>query len=142
MKLSLLVATSLLIVAGTSPSLAQDSRVSPAVLAAQEAALPPGELPAWETTRERAFAAQRPAPLPALDRDDDRPPPPAGYRATAEFEPLGAFLVTQGDWSTWGGDPSINMLIDMIIEGTQDGGAGAIVLTDDSVSSFESYLEG
>jgi agmatine/peptidylarginine deiminase len=113
------------------------------VMRAKEAALPEGVLPAWEATWERERARPRgPARAPWITfvvRDGELPPPPdAGYRAVAEFESSGAFLVSQGDWGGWSAD----MLIDMIQEGSVEAGAPAIVLTEDSVASYESYLEG
>ena len=111
----------------------------PAVLAQKEAALPPGVLPAWQTATEVA------PPMPHWTVDPSPPlpiPPPAGFRVPAEFEPVGAFVVTQGDWSDSGWSSDVDMLIDMLNKGTVAAGAGAIVLTKDSVVSYESYLAG
>jgi agmatine/peptidylarginine deiminase len=115
---------------------AQSRHTDSAVLQQKEASLPDGALPAWQSGAERALtpAAAIPdiqGPVPA--------PPVAGYRVPAEFEPVSAFMVTQGDWESWG-DPQ--MLIDMIVEGTAADGAPAIVLTDDTVTGYEAYLEG
>lgn len=65
-------------------------------------------------------------------------PPPAGYRVPAEFEPVAAFMVSQGDW--WGAE--LDMYLSMIEQGTAPKGAGAIVMTSDSPASYESYLKG
>ncbi len=117
----------------------------PAVLSALEQALPPGTLPAWETAAEldqaREAATQRRL-APWVSRVDEGmlPPPPApGYRAPAEFEPVAAFIVTRGDWST-GWNPSIGMFYDMIIQGTVDSGAGALVLCEEDPDSFAAGL--
>ncbi|MDD5309012.1 MAG: agmatine deiminase family protein [Deltaproteobacteria bacterium] len=110
--------------------------VDPSVVRAQEAALPAGVLPAWETTAEKAH---RTPPVPRVTTVDEGllPPPPASpYRVPAEFEPVAAFVVTQGDW---GGDAA--MLYDMIKKGTAAEGAGAIVLTWGTVAGYESTLQ-
>ncbi len=119
----------------------RDARATdPSVTAVLEAALPPGTLPAWETQAERSRPRVRP-PVSPLPSPPPAPPAP-GFRVPAEFEPVAAFLVTEGDWQdgSWGSD--VQMLIDMIERGTTAGGAGAIVMTRGSVASYESYLSG
>ncbi len=107
---------------------------SPEVIRAKERALPRGKLPTWETEAERRTQLVRP-PRVFRNYDGLLPPPPApGYRVPAEFEPVSAFIVSQGDWS------DLTMMIDMLIKGTQVGGARAIVLTRQEVSSFENTL--
>lgn len=131
----LLLATSALFALTISnPVWAQDD-----VRSRKESALPPGVLPAWQMDSEVTAPRPRlrnlpPTPLPLQ--------PPPGFRVPAEFEPVAAFVVSQGDWtdSYWASD--IDMLIEMIQRGTVAGGAGAIVLTEDSTSSFESFLSG
>jgi agmatine/peptidylarginine deiminase len=117
------------------PTAAQHERTADEIMQAKEAALEEGVLPAWETTAERAAARL----LPRVDWIDDGPlppPPDSPYRAPGEFEQVAAFVVT---FSGWGGDSG--MMYDMVREGTQDGGAGAIVLTGGSVSAAEDALE-
>ncbi|HUT77489.1 MAG TPA: agmatine deiminase family protein [Polyangia bacterium] len=117
----------------------------PAVLGALEQALPPGTLPAWETAAEldharEAAKQRRLAPwVSRVDRGPLPPPPTPGYRTPAEFEPVAAFIVTRGDWST-GWNPSIGMFYEMIVEGTADGGAGALVLCEEDPDSFAEGL--
>lgn len=107
-----------------------------AVFRAREAKIAPGKLPAWETEGERTapkvprVRSMPGAPLPV--------PPPTGYRVPAEFEPVAAFVVSEGDW--WGAE--LGMYFAMIEQGTTPKGAGAIVLTSQAVSSYESYLAG
>jgi agmatine/peptidylarginine deiminase len=130
-------AVSWLVLAG-SPTVSHAAQ--PSVQEIQEAALPPGVLPAWQTQAERGRPRVRPptAPIPSPP-----PSPPApGYRVPAEFEPVAAFLVSRGDWTDGSWTNDIQMLVDMINAGTVASGAGAIVLTDTSVSSYESYLAG
>jgi len=138
---SVLVAPAL----AASPSAAVEPHTSREVLEAKEAALPPGVLPAWQTTEEleRSGRMERQRLAPWVSRIDDGPlppPPGPGYRVPAEFEPVSAFLVSRGDWGTWGANPSINMLYAMIREGTGDGGAGALVLVESNPSAMENQL--
>ncbi|MCK9463180.1 MAG: agmatine deiminase family protein, partial [Proteobacteria bacterium] len=112
---------------------AQVRHTDRSVLGQKEAAIRDGALPAWRTAAERSPAPERPfpefpGPLPA--------PPAAGYRVPAEFEPVAAFVVSEGDWST------SSMLLDMIIQGTQPDGAPAIILTEGSASTSEAYFAG
>ncbi len=102
------------------------------VLEANERLLTGDELPAWRTLEERQREASRPRP-PALHRLEDRllpPPPRPGYRVPAEFEPVAALLVTQGDWG------KNSMFVDILRGGTSPGGARAIALTRDDAEDF------
>jgi len=110
-----------------------------AVLQAREAQLRPGTLPAWETRAER-MAPRRKAPPGAVPGAPAPLPPPTGYRVPAEFEPVAAFLVTEGDWQDDIWAQELDMLLSMIDEGTRPKGAGAIVLTRQDASSYESFL--
>jgi agmatine/peptidylarginine deiminase len=102
---------------------------------AREGALPSGVLPVWEMRAERLESRDRAdelpkrpaAPVPYLA-------PPEGFRVPAEFEPVAAFIVSQGDWL---GDRT---LVDLIVAGTGDGGASAIVLSRADPSSFAENL--
>jgi agmatine deiminase len=112
------------------------SAATPDVQSLKEAQLRPGALPAWETEAERASRTPR---NPRHYGGTSLPEPPAaGYRVPAEFEKVAAFVVSQGDW--WPEEEP--MLIAMIQQGTAAEGAGAIVLTRDDVSSYESLLKG
>ncbi len=138
-KLALLCA----LACAARPALAGDGHSDPEVLRAREARLPRGVLPAWETEREKR-EHPRSAAIPHAARIDERllpPPPDPGYRAPAEFEPVAAYLVSQGDWSEWGMNPSIEMLYDLILKGTAGGGAGAIVLSSDPAEDCEAQLQ-
>ncbi|MCP4677590.1 MAG: agmatine deiminase family protein [Deltaproteobacteria bacterium] len=106
----------------------------PDVIRVKERSIPLGQLPTWETEAERRALSSRP-PRVTYVNDGLLPPPPApGYRVPGEFEPVSAFMVSEGDWGNYG------MMVDMINQGTSDGGAAAIVLTRREVSSFESIL--
>jgi len=108
----------------------------PEVTRAKEAALRPGVLPAWET---RAEINSSPVTVPFVTDMSQgllTPPPDPGYRVPAEFEPVSAYMVSQGDWG--GMD---NMLLNLIKGGTLQGGAHAIVLSKDPPQQYASYLE-
>jgi agmatine deiminase len=109
----------------------------PSIQALQESKLRPGVRPAWETASERAASVARVAPhpwnLPVVPG-----PPASGYTVPAEFEAMAAFMVTEGDWDK----TEIGMMLDMIKAGTAAPGAGAIVLTHESVATYEGYLSG
>jgi len=122
----------LLSFAGTS-TLAFDD---PAVARARDKALAADVLPAWETGKEILARPHRPVVAPQVDDVELFAPPPAGFRVPAEFEPVTAYIVSQGDWS---GD---SMLISLITQGTQKGGAGAIVLTKQDPTAYTSFLKG
>ena len=90
------------------------------VMLQKEAALPSGSLPAWQTADEKRAFPRSPS-VPLLPDGPLPPPPPAGYRAVAEFEPVSAFLVSYewhdlsgsewGDWSSI----SVDKLLDKAI---------------------------
>jgi agmatine deiminase len=110
------------------------SGADPSFLDLKQSRLRPGVLPAWETPSERV--QRRASPSPSVLRH----PPVAGYRVPAEFEPVSAFLVTQGDWSDSVLWPEIDMLIDMLRKGTAAEGAGALVLSTQPPASYSAFL--
>lgn len=112
-----------------------DAHTDTDVLEAKERLLPGDELPAWRSLEERGSHMPR-RRAPAAHRMEDRllPPPSLGYRVPAEFEPVAALVLTQGDWG------KNEMFFDILRRGTAPGGAPAIVLTGDEEEDFASKL--
>ncbi|MFW5740994.1 MAG: hypothetical protein ACOC1F_11575, partial [Myxococcota bacterium] len=103
--------THLLCLAAVASVLASSARAAadpPTVRARKESALPPGVLPAWETDAEKASQPPMVRNLPPVL---PTPPPPTGYRVPAEFEPVAAFVVSQGDWQDTFWSSEVDMLV-------------------------------
>lgn len=138
--LPIMTASLILLVFSSQPSLA----LAQAPSSEAGPAFAPGVLPAWETQEERALRPPvRPVGIHRMENRLLPPPPPPGYRVPGEFEPVSAFMVTQGDWVEQSGgwfSADIQMFFDMINEGTKPGGARAIVLTAEDEDDYADFL--
>ncbi len=138
------IATALLLIMGIMAICQNASAqyVDERVMLQKEAALPSGSLPAWQTADEKRLFPRSPS-VPLLPGGPLPPPPPAGYRAVAEFEPVSAFLVSYewhdlsgAEWGDWSSS-SVDMLLDMALWGSSPIGAPVIVLTRNNDNTFD-----